>query len=854
MAENHEMMDSFYRLQQSMSHISDPLGLEIHLVDLLKKMISCNTILIFHNKKNKHALVARNPYNLGQSDAESLLIQSNDALGADLLLRKNVSRLNPQKPLLLMMRAEAFFPIHTPHSVLGCIYAAREIAKEFSSHEMKLIEFSAGLLAVALERQQWMEEMLIQKMNSQSWQQKYSAILQGIPFAALIVDEKNDCVEQVNKHAIQLLGGDVEAMLARPYSNLAESLVGSDQKSTTEERDLILNDTNYHLTFSDIDPADAFKKMLVFIPIQESAGESVRMKDKANSPDVDNVLEHALKLESLLDSSNSLVDFISQSAMILSIPIPFDYFSITLIEEQAWDARVFVLCRKSLKDQMAAENAWEAIEGTDFGWVRSPEATATTAALRSDFGKSPEMLSTYISLLLMSGELYLGNWAFGREENKTFEEHELAHLRRLSPLMAKLILKKMQLVEERAKGAYAAALSAVLSSLKAPDEPTLFELLRRLVPQHFKLQEFSIAKVMANNKNFEQAIRFLPGTFKARLSGSKVSALTKRLSATGQSLIVHDASEFRHILCDENSEDDKPGFVPVVVLPIMVDNQLYAISAFPWTPDAPFHFFDQTILSPLAKAIADQVKVFNLRNELSSRADEMARLMKIVQKDVHVPVKELKGIAALLSQRYSKTLAGEYQEYLRQVLFDLDSIEKLILGLETYEKMDFLTEREAVDVLEIIHSAWATVDDLAKENKVRVSFAPSFPTIDANPTALHNVFKQLFSNAVQAVEKSPEPSIDVGFVETDEKVEFFVKDNGPGIQHSLQEKIFELFYKARKRGDKGAGIGLSIARKTVQAHGGHIWVISEIKGAEFRFSIPKTAVIVKTDSSTGKSL
>jgi two-component system, OmpR family, phosphate regulon sensor histidine kinase PhoR len=84
-----------------------------------------------------------------------------------------------------------------------------------------------------------------------------------------------------------------------------------------------------------------------------------------------------------------------------------------------------------------------------------------------------------------------------------------------------------------------------------------------------------------------------------------------------------------------------------------------------------------------------------------------------------------------------------------------------------------------------------------------------------------------------------------------EKVEIFVRDDGPGIPAEALDRVFERFYrvdKARSREQGGTGLGLSIVKHIVQNHGGEVWAKSEpAKGATFFFTLPATPVKAEKD-------
>ena len=88
----------------------------------------------------------------------------------------------------------------------------------------------------------------------------------------------------------------------------------------------------------------------------------------------------------------------------------------------------------------------------------------------------------------------------------------------------------------------------------------------------------------------------------------------------------------------------------------------------------------------------------------------------------------------------------------------------------------------------------------------------------------------------------PATAIDVAAQMVAGAIECSVADRGPGIPVGEEERIFTKFYRIESRsGPRGAGIGLSICRGIVEAHGGRIWAASrEGGGAVFRFTLPTT--------------
>jgi two-component system sensor histidine kinase ChiS len=114
------------------------------------------------------------------------------------------------------------------------------------------------------------------------------------------------------------------------------------------------------------------------------------------------------------------------------------------------------------------------------------------------------------------------------------------------------------------------------------------------------------------------------------------------------------------------------------------------------------------------------------------------------------------------------------------------------------------------------------------------------PVFEADERRLtQHVLVNLVKNAIKF---TAEGEIKVGAKRGNGGIQFWVSDTGIGIPDEEQENIFESFRQvdgSLTRVAQGSGLGLTIARKFVEMHGGHIWVESELgKGSTFRFTIP----------------
>jgi two-component system phosphate regulon sensor histidine kinase PhoR len=149
------------------------------------------------------------------------------------------------------------------------------------------------------------------------------------------------------------------------------------------------------------------------------------------------------------------------------------------------------------------------------------------------------------------------------------------------------------------------------------------------------------------------------------------------------------------------------------------------------------------------------------------------------------------------------------------------------------------------DLLKLLESCSATT--VLKASRKQISFTvkvpPGLPSVLGDPGLLHDLLQNLLDNAIQYTPEGGQ--IDVSATAEVREAVITVTDTGIGIPLADQERIFERFYRvdaARSREAGGTGLGLSIAKHIVEAHGGRLWVESEVgHGSKFSFSLSLAA-------------
>ena len=253
-----------------------------------------------------------------------------------------------------------------------------------------------------------------------------------------------------------------------------------------------------------------------------------------------------------------------------------------------------------------------------------------------------------------------------------------------------------------------------------------------------------------------------------------------------------------------------------------------------------------------AAAIEDQqgahhgaILVFHDLTRLKQLENTRQEFVANVRHELRTPLSLIKGFVETLldgakndpelSTRFLKMIE-KHTDRLTYLIEDLLTISRLESGQIVMNLQGLTLRAEAERVLDDLQSR-AVEKQVAVQNEI-----PATLSARADADRLHQVVFNLVENAIKYGRQSGR--VTIGAKSTgDKKVQVWVQDDGPGIPPESKDRIFERFYRvdrARSRESGGTGLGLAIVKHIVQAHGGEVWVKSDLgTGSTFFFTLPE---------------
>ncbi|MGM0580884.1 MAG: sensor histidine kinase [Bacteroidota bacterium] len=237
------------------------------------------------------------------------------------------------------------------------------------------------------------------------------------------------------------------------------------------------------------------------------------------------------------------------------------------------------------------------------------------------------------------------------------------------------------------------------------------------------------------------------------------------------------------------------------------------------------------------RLINSEERLLERNKELKRTNTELDKFVYSASHDLRAPITSLKGLIKITKQETDPKTAKKYFSMMEQSLTKQDEFIKQIISFSKNKRSDLNMKR--IDVKTLVDSIIDQLKYMNDCNSIIIKKDISIDHIYSDEFRLDIILSNLISNAIKY--KDPEKEqhiIEIGVLKEGDMLQFYIKDNGIGINEANKQKIFDMFYMSN-HSTEGTGVGLYIVKETVEKLNGSIDVESEAgEGTSFRVKIP----------------
>ena len=238
-------------------------------------------------------------------------------------------------------------------------------------------------------------------------------------------------------------------------------------------------------------------------------------------------------------------------------------------------------------------------------------------------------------------------------------------------------------------------------------------------------------------------------------------------------------------------------------------------------------------------------KILQLEAELAAVKKEYNDYAYIISHDFSAPLRHAHGFTQLVLDRDAENLSESSLKYLQSVLESCEKGRDMLDGLLQFSRIHASQEDiEEVSSEDLVKLNIALFDQVILKTDAQISF-DKLPVVKAVRSQLQMVFHAFLLNALMYHEGESQPVVKISYEDNGDEWIFSIEDNGIGIDEKALEKIFQPLRRAVRDDEyEGLGMGLALAKRIVERHGGIVSLNTELgKGSVFSFTLPKNVKI-----------
>ncbi|MDT5025472.1 MAG: hypothetical protein QOE61_1898, partial [Micromonosporaceae bacterium] len=229
--------------------------------------------------------------------------------------------------------------------------------------------------------------------------------------------------------------------------------------------------------------------------------------------------------------------------------------------------------------------------------------------------------------------------------------------------------------------------------------------------------------------------------------------------------------------------------------------------------------------------------------ELTRSNRDLEQFAYVASHDLQEPLRKVASFCQLLQRRYQGQLDERADQYIAFAVNGAQRMQRLINDLLAFSRIGRSSAGFTdVDVDHLLGETVSQFDGAVESAGAEVTWS-NLPVVRGEEALLATLFTNLISNSLKFRRPDLPPRVHISGRQLDEVWEISCVDNGIGIEGEFAEKVFVIFQRLHPRDSyPGTGIGLAVAKKIVEYHGGTIWIdTSATDGATIRFTLPIAA-------------
>ncbi len=229
---------------------------------------------------------------------------------------------------------------------------------------------------------------------------------------------------------------------------------------------------------------------------------------------------------------------------------------------------------------------------------------------------------------------------------------------------------------------------------------------------------------------------------------------------------------------------------------------------------------------------------------LQTANEDLERFSYSVSHDLRAPLRGIDGFARVLDEEHAAQLSPEGLRLIGIVRGEARRMGRLIDDLLSFSRIG--RQQMKLSQIDMTALAKSVFEELVMSQSRSIQFELNvLPPVRGDIALIRQVWVNLLSNAIKFTRDEAAPRIEVGAREQDGVLAFYVDDNGVGFDMAYAGKLFGVFQRLHAASHfEGSGVGLALAQRIIQRHGGRIWAESRVKcGATFYFTLNPTETL-----------